>query len=219
MPNLFEEWENDTINAGEEEKPGTEIVHPSTGLQTPEMSPFVVDLTADANQIGVLLPPEVHRDADEKIIPYHDPPQSRSDAASPPAPSEPAQPITDSVERLPQSAGVPTAIPVPDPAELTATEPGTPIPDPVTPISQPPPSQDITPEPIQPAPAALETKDPSIVQGPDIKTNIRVHIGRIEVQLPQPSKTPSPRTAPPAKARTPFRPPMSLQNYLEKRRR
>lgn len=217
-PGLFEEWQGDVLSGEEEETPGTDSVVPPTQAPPPGVPPFAPALFADTRRQGLLLPPERQPNAHD-IHPRQETPQPLSEATLPSTPNQPAHPIIAPVEPILQTEIVPPDKPVLEPVILPTMEMGTSAPVPVTPRSRPQPAQETEPEPVQPAPVRLETIEQTVVQLPDTTTNIRVHIGRIEVQLPQPARSPAPTTTTPARSRAPFRPPMSLRDYMDNRRR
>jgi hypothetical protein len=217
IPGLFEAWQGDAIEVEEEEMPGTDSVAPPTAPPTPDIPLLAPTLLADTRRQGVLLPPERHT-YPQDIQPHRETWQPVSEAASPP-PNQPVQLRSAPAEPVPQPEIVPPDKPVVEPVALATTALGPTAPVPVTPRSRPQPVQESGPQPVQPAPVRLETIEQTVVQLPDATTNIRIHIGRIEVRLPQPGPSPAPPTSPPARPRAPFRPPMSLRDYMDHRRR
>lgn len=220
-PSRFEEWHGDPLAPAEEEMPATEAApRPNTeSAESPVSTPQL--LIINRQERGILVPPPPRHQEAPTIHLHHEASSDEETQHRPPvttvvtpqaAPQVPVAPRRGEPEQAVQR-------PIVSPRETIQPESGTASSTPVTPSSvQPAPRISSAPDPVQPAP------DPARMPMPDrdavaAKSTVHVHIGRIEVQVPSPSKAAPPPAAPPVRARAPFRPPLTLRDYMDKRRR
>ncbi|MEZ4618978.1 MAG: hypothetical protein R2867_26165 [Caldilineaceae bacterium] len=220
IPGLYEAWHGDAPNLATDEaseEATGDRVHPRMADDPPPPQQLVMDRQKQA----ILLPPaHQHHHISSTINLYRE-------AAAPE--TTPTIPTAD--ETSPASAtlhGEESRLPtehaaVVRPSVAVSDDPITPVQatvaeeEPRGSIAMPPPVP-APPESVQPAPQPPH-REQSSGQVTESRPTVRVHIGRIEVQLPQPSPTPTPNGAPPPRSRAPFRPPLSLRDYIDQRRR